>query len=159
MRGGDLFVYNQTTGKTRQITRTTDAEGNPRFLPDGKRISFTRGDNLYVMSLDGGSLVQMTDIRPPGAPAVAGAGGGGRGAAGGAARPTRGRRGRRAAQGHASQEYLKKEQKDLLEIVRERAARREEEEARRKKENPRKPFTLQARQTSPASSSRPTRST
>ena len=48
--------------------------------------------------------------------------------------------------GTDSQEYLKKEQKDLLETVRERAALHDEEEARRKKENPRKPFTPQARQ-------------
>ncbi len=51
-----------------------------------------------------------------------------------------------AGRGSESQEFLKKEQKDLLEYIRERAARREEDEARRKKETPRKPFTLQARQ-------------
>ena len=144
---GDLFVYNQTTGETEQITRTTDAEGNPRFLPDGKRIAFTRGENLYVMSLDGGSLVQMTDIRTPGAPAVAGAGGSGRGFGGrGGTPPPAAAAAGEPPKGTPSQEYLKKEQKDLLEIVRERTTLREEEEARRKKENPRKPFTLQARQ-------------
>ncbi|MBZ5622259.1 MAG: hypothetical protein LAQ69_26545, partial [Acidobacteriia bacterium] len=47
-RDGDLFIYDNTTGKTQQITKTTDAEVNPRFLPDGKRISFTRAGNLYV---------------------------------------------------------------------------------------------------------------
>src|SRR6266702_3276445 len=29
-RDGDIFVYDNTTGKTRQITKTSDAEGNPR---------------------------------------------------------------------------------------------------------------------------------
>ena len=153
-REGDLFVYDNTTGQTRQLTKTSDNEANPRFLPDGKRISFTRGGNLYVMSLDGGMLVQLTDIRPAAAaggdaaPAGRGGGGGGRGGFGG------GRGGGAPVQtasgepprGTDSQEFMKKEQKELLQIIAERSARRTEEEARRKKENPRKPFTLQARQ-------------
>jgi dipeptidyl aminopeptidase/acylaminoacyl peptidase len=154
-REGDIFVYDNSTGQTRQITKTSDNEANPRFLPDGKRISFTRGGNLYVMSLDNGMLVQMTDIRSAAAPAAAetaGGRGGGGGGRGGGGRGGRGGGGPVQAssgeppRGTDSQEYLKKEQKDLLEVVRERAARREEEEARRKKENPRKPFTPQARQ-------------
>ena len=142
-RDGDIFVYDAGTGATRQITKTADAEANPRFLRDGKRISFTRANNLYVMSLDAGLIEQITDIRAAGAAPEPGptAGRGGRGggpvAATGAAAQGR---------GSASQEYLKNEQKELFEAIRDRVARREEEEARRKRQNPRKPFTLQARQ-------------
>ncbi len=143
--GGDLFLYNRQTGKTGQITRTTDPEANPRFLPDGKRIAFTRANNLYVMSLDGAGLVQMTDIRAAGAPAPAAAAGGrgfgGRGGAPQPATPTG-----EPQKGTPSQEYLKTEQKELLEIIREKTTLHDQEEARRKKENPRKPFTLQPRQ-------------
>jgi hypothetical protein len=124
-RDGDLFVYDNTTGGTRQLTKTTDVESSPRFLRDGKRIAFTRANNLYVLSLEDGSLVQMTDIRTEAAPAAAPAAAGGRGGRGGAAPPT-------AAgappRGTDSQEFLKKEEKDLIEAIRERAARREEEE-------------------------------
>src|SRR5262245_52509559 len=84
-RDGDIFVYDNLTGKTKQLTKTSDAEGNPRFLRDGKRVTFTRANNLYVMSLDGGMLVQLTDIRPAaaaGAPPAAAAGFGGRGGRG-----------------------------------------------------------------------------
>src|SRR6185369_7307444 len=88
---GDLYVFDNGTGKSRQLTKTSDNEANPRFTQDGKRISFTRGGNLYVMSLEDGMLVQMTDIRPaaapaaPVAPAAGGRGGfgGGRGGGGG----------------------------------------------------------------------------
>ena len=143
-RDGDIFVSDNTTGKGRQITRTTDVEANPHFLPDGKRIYFTRSNNLYVMSLDTGLLVEMTDIRAaaPAAGAAAGAGGGrgGRGGTAAAAATTGEQR------GTDSQEYLKKEQKELLEAVRERAALREEQDKKKEKDNPRKPFTLQARQ-------------
>jgi hypothetical protein len=117
-------------------------ESNPHFLPDGKRIYFTRSNNLYVMSLDTGLLVEMTDIRAAagrGSPAGAGGGRGGRGAA--AAAATTGEQ-----RGTDSQEYLKKEQKELLEVVRERSALREEQDKKRENDNPRKPFTLEARQ-------------
>src|SRR5580700_11732887 len=67
---GDVFLFDNSSGAIRQITKTADAELNPRFLPDGKRISFMRGGNIYVMSLDSGVLVQMTDVR---AAAAAGA--------------------------------------------------------------------------------------
>src|SRR5579864_8435071 len=62
-RDGDILLYDSTSGQTQQITKTADAETNPHFTRDGKRIAFTRANNLYVMSLDNGSLVEMTDIR------------------------------------------------------------------------------------------------
>src|SRR5262245_18194182 len=68
---GDIFIYDHAKGARRQITRTVDAETNPHFTFDQKRIYFTRLNNLYVMSLDGGSLEQITDIRTGGAGAPA----------------------------------------------------------------------------------------
>jgi len=154
---GDLFVLDNTTGKIQQLTKTTDIETNPHFLPDGKRIWFTRGGNVYVMSLDSGVLVQMTDIRAAGATtpqaAPEGGRGGGRGQGLGGRGQGGGRGGANAAAGpaqstaSASQDYLRNEQKELLDIVRERAAARDELAARRKLEPAqRKPFTLTAAQ-------------
>jgi len=147
-RDGDLFLYDSSNGHLRQITNTTDAETDPHFLPDGKRIYFTRGGNLYVMALDTGYLEQMTDIRAagatqPAAPTPFAGGFGGRGGRGATAPPEASADPKPAT---ASQENLKKEQKELFETVRDRVARREEAEAKRKREHPRKPFTLQARQ-------------
>ena len=62
-RDGDMFLYDANTGQTQQLTKTEDVETNPHFTRDGKRIAFTRANNLYVMTLDTGSLVEMTDIR------------------------------------------------------------------------------------------------
>ena len=145
-RNGDIFTYDSSSGETRQITKTADVESNPHFTRDGKRIYFTRANNLYLMSLENGSLIELTDIRaagatgstPPVGPALGqGRGGGQRQAAATGDDPPK---------GTESQEFLKKEEKDLLEAVRQRAAKREADEAKRKRENPRKPFTLQARQ-------------
>src|SRR5437764_7352974 len=74
---GDVFIYDHAQNQRRQITRTVDAETNPRFTFDQKHIYFTRQGNLYVMALDGGSLEQLTDICVGGAgpsPAVCGGG-------------------------------------------------------------------------------------
>ena len=141
-REGDLFVYDNATGKTRRVTRTADAELNPRFLRDGRRIAFTRANNLYVLSLDDGTLDQLTDVRSESAPGLP-TSGGGRGGRGGAGAPAAAGV---PARGTPSQEFLKKQETELLEVVRDRAALRQAQEDRRKQENPRKPFTLQARQ-------------
>ena len=46
----------RATGTTRQITKTEDAETNPHFTRDEKRVAFTRANNLYVMALDSGAI-------------------------------------------------------------------------------------------------------
>ena len=50
---GRLFLLNRRTGAARTVTR---AEADPpldaRFSPDGARIAFVRGGNLYVQDLD-----------------------------------------------------------------------------------------------------------
>src|SRR5258708_15163364 len=53
-RNGDIYLYDYTTDRGRQITKTADIESNPHFTRDGNRLYFTRSDNLYVMSLDDG---------------------------------------------------------------------------------------------------------
>ncbi len=124
---GDIFLYDHAAGLRRAVTRTTDIESNARFTRDQRRITFTRANNLFVLSLDTSSLEQITDIRAGGAPAQGGP----------SARPQR---------GTDSQENLKKEERDLIDAVKRRAERREEQEERRKRENPRKPFNLSGRQ-------------
>ncbi len=123
-RDGDLFLYDAASASMRQITKTGEAETDPHFTRDEKRITFTRANNLYVMALDSGAIEELTDIRPFGSPAAP-----------------------EDEKVTASQEALKREEKDLFEAIRQRAQEREESEARRKREHPRKPFTLQAGQT------------
>jgi dipeptidyl aminopeptidase/acylaminoacyl peptidase len=120
---GDVFIYDHVKNQRRQITRTVDAEIGAHFTYDQKRIYFTRQGNLYVMALDGGSLEQLTDIRP-----------------GGAATPSA------TPKGTDSQEYLKKEERALLDAVREKAEQREEQEKKRKEREKRKPFNVPAGQ-------------
>jgi dipeptidyl aminopeptidase/acylaminoacyl peptidase len=128
---GDIYLYEHARGARRPLTRTTETETNPHFTRDQKRIYFTRQNNLYALSLDGGLLEQLTDIR-------AGGGGGGSQRQSGSSESQQ--------RGTESQEVLKREERELLEAVRERAARREEQEAKRKAREKRKPFNMAAGQ-------------
>jgi dipeptidyl aminopeptidase/acylaminoacyl peptidase len=134
---GNVFVYDHIKGERRQVIRTVDAETNPHFAFDQKHIYFTRQNNLYVMALDGGSLEQLTDIRTVagGGPPIATAAGGGGAQRQGAVGDTQQR-------GTDNQEYLKKEERTLIEAVKEKAEQREEQEAKRKQRETRKPFNV-----------------
>ena len=116
---GDIFIYDNAKHARRQLTRTVDAETNAHFSFDQRKVYFTRQNNLYVMSLDGASLEQLTDIRIGAGPT-----------------PTS------TPKGTDSQEYLKKEERALLDAVREKAEQREEQEKKRKEREKRKPFGI-----------------
>jgi dipeptidyl aminopeptidase/acylaminoacyl peptidase len=133
---GNIFIYDHLKGERRQVIRTVDAETNPHFTFDQKRIYFTRQNNLYVMALDGGSLEQITDIR------TTGGGGPATAVAGGAGTQRQGSGGESQQRGTDSQEYLKKEERTLIEAVKEKAEQREEQDAKRKQRETRKPFTV-----------------
>jgi dipeptidyl aminopeptidase/acylaminoacyl peptidase len=121
VRDGDVFLYDFTTDKARQLTKTTDAEKDPHFTQDEKRVAFTRTGNLFVLDLNGGLIEQMTDIKPPAPPET---------------KPAP----------DSSQEFLKKQEKELLTAVRDRVGQKDADEAKKKRENPRKPFELAERQ-------------
>ena len=143
---GDIFIYDQVKNERRQITSTVEGENGPRFTKDQKHIVFTRQNNLYRMALDGAGMTQLTDVRTGAAPAETPAPQ--RGVGGGGGQRRQGAAGDQTSQqrGNESQEYVKKEERELIEAVRERAQNREEQEAKRKQREKRKPFTPPAGQ-------------
>jgi dipeptidyl aminopeptidase/acylaminoacyl peptidase len=60
--GGDVFLYDSAAKQRRALTDTTDAESSARFTRDEQHVAFVRGNNLFVLSLQDGSLVQKTNI-------------------------------------------------------------------------------------------------
>jgi dipeptidyl aminopeptidase/acylaminoacyl peptidase len=122
---GDLFLYDFRSGKGRQLTRTAEAESNPRFTLDETRVAFMRGGNLYTLPLVDGAVEQWTETGAPGS---------------GTAPEDKSR-------ALTNQEFLKQQEKELIEAVRDRTKLKEDEDARRKKIHPRKAFELTGRQT------------
>ena len=57
---GQLWLYTLDSGTAVQITTSSDAAVDPKFSPDGSRISYVRKHNLYVRPVDGGNERTLT---------------------------------------------------------------------------------------------------
>ncbi|MHC4066490.1 MAG: TolB family protein, partial [Planctomycetota bacterium] len=61
---GDIYLLPIAGGTARRITSGPAFDVQPRFSPDGNKISFTSdragGDNIWVMSRDGSDTTQIT---------------------------------------------------------------------------------------------------
>jgi len=66
---GDLYLVDGARSAARQLTATLDAERQPSFSADGRRVYFVRDNNVYSLDLDGGLTRQLTDVRTGDAPA------------------------------------------------------------------------------------------
>ena len=48
---GDLFLFSLDTGTWEQLTATPEAERDPKLSPDGTRVAFRRGHDLYTLEI------------------------------------------------------------------------------------------------------------
>ncbi|OJJ16443.1 S9 family peptidase [marine bacterium AO1-C] len=91
-KNGDIFWYKN--GKSRQITSTVARESNVSFSGDEKSIIFQRDNNLFEWVIADGMLKQLTNFRE--------------------GNPRRGGKGSEQAQ------WLKKQQLELMEVLKKR---------------------------------------
>ncbi len=49
-----LFILSLRTGATTQVTASEKDIADPQWSPDGRRLAFTRGDEIRVVDVDGG---------------------------------------------------------------------------------------------------------
>jgi dipeptidyl-peptidase-4 len=59
--GGDLFWHRLEAGGWTQLTATAEAERDPKLSPDGRRVSFRRGRDLYVLEIASQKITRLTD--------------------------------------------------------------------------------------------------
>lgn len=61
---GDIYIMPATGGEAKELRSGLPFEIQPRFSPDGKKISFTSdaggGDNIWIMDRDGSNAKQVT---------------------------------------------------------------------------------------------------
>ncbi|HEX2692451.1 MAG TPA: alpha/beta fold hydrolase [Gemmatimonadaceae bacterium] len=93
---GDIYINDLTTGTTRRLTQTVEAERSPQFSATDREVFFVRNNNVYALDLSNGFLRQLTDIRTGPAPVTDSA-------------KAQGQRGR-----------LEQQQRDLLQAVRDK---------------------------------------
>jgi dipeptidyl aminopeptidase/acylaminoacyl peptidase len=107
---GDIVLVDTVARTRRQVTRTTAAEGDPRFTRNETAVTFVRENNLFLVPLDGqGDLtVQVTNAGPR----------------------------KKEPRLTASQRFLKEEERKLLKHVDDAAARRKRDEEKKEREAP-----------------------
>jgi dipeptidyl-peptidase-4 len=57
---GQLWLFDLATGTAVQFTSAPDPSGDPKFSPDGTRVSYVRKHNLYVRPVNGKGEKQLT---------------------------------------------------------------------------------------------------
>ncbi len=104
---GDLFLLDCKPAKNgsptpRQLTNTVERESSPAFSGDGHKVVFTRGNNLFTITLATGELTQITNFDP---------------------------NARKTEPKNSEQEtWLKQDQLALFDVLRERKAKKDEGE-------------------------------
>ncbi len=61
-RNGDLYVLDKTKGSEKLLINTVERESNATFTKGEDAVVFQRGDNLFRLSLLDGSLTQLSGI-------------------------------------------------------------------------------------------------
>ncbi|HMI54660.1 MAG TPA: DPP IV N-terminal domain-containing protein, partial [Gemmatimonadaceae bacterium] len=92
---GDLYINDLSTGTTRRLTQTVEAERNPQFSSNDREIFFVRNNNIYSIDLTTGLFRQLTDIRQGPAPSD-------------------------SARAQGQQGRIEQQQRDLFEAIRDR---------------------------------------
>ncbi len=57
---GDLFLFHIDSGKWEQLTKTAEAERDPKLSPDGKRVAFRREHDLYTLEIASKAVTRLT---------------------------------------------------------------------------------------------------
>ncbi|HKO15741.1 MAG TPA: prolyl oligopeptidase family serine peptidase, partial [Gemmatimonadaceae bacterium] len=65
---GDLYLVDVARATVRRLTETMADESSPSFSADGRQVFFVRDNNVYALTLDGGLVRQLTDLRAGPAP-------------------------------------------------------------------------------------------
>src|SRR5262245_4348338 len=49
---GDLWILDSAAASRQQVTHTPEAETFPNWTPDGKKVTFSRGPDTFVLNVD-----------------------------------------------------------------------------------------------------------
>lgn len=102
-KSGDVFLYDVRRKSEQQLTHTVANESNARFSFDERKISFERDGNLFLLNLENGQEVQLTNLQ----------------------RSTKPREEAKTD----LQKYLERQQMELFDVLRERKKERDESRA------------------------------
>jgi dipeptidyl aminopeptidase/acylaminoacyl peptidase len=128
VKDGDILLTDSKTGKTKRIVQTTEKETNPQFSFDENRIVYTSNQNLYAWDIATGETLQLTNLQSQAATTNqqqgpqqfrGGSGGGG----------NRGNRVEDANTGVAQEQWLKTDQLQYFQVLKERKEKKDAADA------------------------------
>ncbi|MDX1937379.1 MAG: prolyl oligopeptidase family serine peptidase [Flavihumibacter sp.] len=109
---GDVFFVDLKKKINRRITSTTDAEAAPRFSFNETKVVYTRNQNLYAWDIASGETLQLTNIKSSDATSNT-------------APRAAGNFTPRAGTTNAQEEWLKNDQLQYLQVLKERKENRD----------------------------------
>ncbi|WP_158825601.1 prolyl oligopeptidase family serine peptidase [Mucilaginibacter lacusdianchii] len=128
---GDLFMSDIKSGKVTQLTSTVERESNPAFNSNETQVVFMRNENLYSIRLNGSGVTQLTNFtRMPA--------GSGMPVASGRSSNRQSAGSTQNTGGNQQEQWLRKEQTDLFEVIREKASDEKFNAAERKALQPKR---------------------
>ncbi len=95
---GDIYYVDLSNNQTIRLTQTVEREFNPNIAADDKKVYFRKGDNLFSWAIASGQLAQHTNM-------VQGD--------------------KKKAQTHNKEDWVRKEELELIEVLNERNEKRE----------------------------------
>lgn len=101
---GDIYYQSIKPAKLLRVTQTVETESGPQFSADGKKIYYQRDRNFYSWDVSTGQTVQLTNFVTEQTPSFA------RGS---------------SARGTQAEQWLANEQKQYIEVLKERSEKRE----------------------------------
>jgi dipeptidyl aminopeptidase/acylaminoacyl peptidase len=119
-KNGDIFLSDIVKGKIIQLTNTVDRESNPVFSGDESCVLFIRNNNLYALKLNSSELKQLTNFVKAGS-----------------ASNKRGIQGNEDSK-NAQEKWLKDQQLELFDAIKEKAKDDKLDSAERKALQPEK---------------------
>jgi dipeptidyl aminopeptidase/acylaminoacyl peptidase len=108
--GGDIYIYSRAADALERLTATTDREAAPRFSLDEAEVVFQADGNVFSVHLDSGAIRQLTDLRK------------------GEERKDRNR-------DDEQEKWLRRQQTDLFDVLRDRISDREAREEARERDS------------------------
>ena len=63
VKDGDILLTDTRSGKTKRIVQTIEKESNPQFSFNESRIVYTSGQNLYAWNIATGETIQLTNLQ------------------------------------------------------------------------------------------------
>ncbi len=112
---GDIFLYQVKTKKVQPITQTVTAESNPVFSYNDQKVLYRAENNLFAWEKATGKITQLTDFRNSE---------------------------KKEEKDTPRQQWLKQQQLELIEVLRERKAKEKAIEAYEKASKPNQPLSI-----------------